>query len=130
MRCGARVLGMPSPTLLGEVGRETLVEAFDRHVQSFAEAADEPVGLGSLLAGLAAHGERLADDDTLRAMLAYELGQTSDPVVRARPLDDADRARDCSGRVGDRHTGARRAVIEGEDLQDPAVEVISALPIS
>ena len=50
MRSRAGVLGVTPPTLLGKVGRETLVEALDRHVQSFAEAGDEHVGLGGLLA--------------------------------------------------------------------------------
>ena len=63
-------------------------------------------------------------------MLADELHQAREAVVGPGALDDAQRPRDRSCGVGDGHAGARRAVVEGEDLHEPAAEAISVLPIS
>ena len=130
MSCGDGVGGMGGVAgLLGQVGRESLVEGLHGHGESLAEATDELLGLTRLLTLRAAHRERQADDDTLGLMLRDELGDPAEPCVAAGTLDDLERARDRPGRVGDRDAGARRAVVQGNDLQ-PIAEAISLFAIS
>ena len=65
--------------LFGEVGREALVEALDRHVDDFAQGVDETLRLGRLLPVLAAQGQRKADDDALGARARRPAPQTREP---------------------------------------------------
>ena len=119
-----------SLTLLGEVGREALVKALDRHVDGIAEKRDERVGLRRLLTMLTAHRERQSDDNSLGLVLTDQLHETSEPGLGPDAFDDTDRARNRAGGIGDGDAGARRAVVEGQDLQDRSAEAISLLPIS
>ena len=64
-----------SGILLGEVGREALVEALDWHVDRLPELIDEALGLDRLLAAFASEGQRQPDDDSLRALARDQLDE-------------------------------------------------------
>src|SRR5919109_1088334 len=114
---------------LGEIGREALVEALDGDVERGAQRLDEAFGLGGLVAALAAHRQRQADDDPLRALRADELHESGEAVTSRRALDDADRPRDRPGFVRDRNSGAGRAEVERDHLHARA-DVMCVLPTS
>src|SRR5664279_766737 len=113
---GPRVQGRRRRCLLREVGGEALVPEQDGHVDDPAELVGEGLGLARLLAPLAAERERVADDHLLRVFFAHELRELLEPGVAAHALDDAERSRNDSGRVGHRDTRARRAVVERHHL--------------
>jgi hypothetical protein len=115
--------------LLGEVGGESLVEALHGDSESLAQTADELIGLHCLLAVVPEHRQRQPDDDALDFVLGDELGDPREACVAPRLLDDSERTRHRPGRIGDSDAGARRAVVEGEDLQ-PIAEAISLFAIS
>src|ERR671924_196581 len=114
---------------LGEIGREALVEALDGDVERGAQRLDEAFGLGGLVAALAAHRQRQADDDPLRALCADDLHESGEAVTSRRALDDADRPRDRPGFVRDRNSGACRAEVERDHLHARA-DVMCVLPTS
>ena len=118
MRCAAG--------LLGQVGGEALVEALHGHVETARGATDELLGLRRLLAVRARSVS--GRPTTTRSASCSRTSSAIRPSPRlvAGTLDDAERPRDRSGRVGDRDAGARRAVVEGEHLHAIA-EAISLL---
>src|SRR4051812_17494155 len=116
-------------TLLREGGRESLVEALDRHVDCLLQQLNELLRRSRLLSTGAAHRQRQSHDDSLDPVLTDELGDSREAVLSAGPLDHFDGSSDRAGGVGDGNAGARRAEVEGEDLQRSA-EAISLLPTS
>src|SRR5918992_990051 len=122
-RCGR---GM---RLLGEVGREALVEALDRDVDGRTQGLDEPLCLVHLLTAVAAHRQRQPDDDSLDVLRTNQLDHLREPVLGRRPLDDADRLGDRPGPVRDCYARPCRAVVQGEHLHSSA-EASCRLPTS
>src|ERR1700736_113102 len=114
--------------LFGQIGREALVKALDGNFERCAQQQDELLRLPSLLSMLPPHRQGQTDDDPLGAVLANELGDSGEPALASRLLHDPDRSRDRPGRIGDSDARARRAVVEGENLQ--SAEAISLLPTS
>jgi len=115
--CGCdRVLGGGASALLGEAGREALVERLHRDEGCSTQGIDEALGLGGLEAALAAQRDGHADDDPLGLLLANELEDPVDARLGSRPLDHADRPGHGARRIGHGDSGPRRAVVEGEHL--------------
>src|SRR5262249_12861351 len=119
--------GTASRILLGEVGRETLVEAFHWHVEHTAERLREFLGLRSLLAAFAEQRQRHSDDDPVRRLCADQLDQPLQPRLRANALDHAYRSSKRAGRVRHRDPGSRRPVVERDDLH-PRAAALSLCP--
>ena len=75
-----------------ERGREALVERLDGDRDDGAKGLDETRRLLGLRAVLAAQRQRQPDNDALGALLLDQLGQTAQPRLRRRALDDLERA--------------------------------------
>jgi hypothetical protein len=108
-RCGGR-------RLLGEVGREALVEALDRDGGRGAQRLHEPLRLARLLAALSPHGQWETDDDAFRILGSNHLEQLGQACLRSDVFDDPHGTRQRTGRVGDGDPGTRRAEVERQDL--------------
>ena len=121
MRGGASVLRCVRRSLLGEIRREPLVEGLDRDVEAHPQCRDELLRRKRLLAAFAPQRQRQPDDDALRLLGAHELREPIEAAVRPRALDDAQRPREYSGRIGDRDSGPRCAEVKGEHFHAPQV---------
>src|SRR5579872_419449 len=129
MRGSTRIEGRARRGLLGQVGREALVEEQDGHVDRRAQEIREALRRACLLAALAAERQRQADDHLLRLLLADDPRELLEPRLGRGALDDAERPRDDPRRIGDRDAGARRAEVEGQHLH-PSAAATACLPAS
>src|SRR5689334_17123923 len=112
----AGVLGGTGGRLLGEIGREPLVEKEDRNLEPVAQRRCEALGHARLVPALAAQRQRMPDHDLLRALLRDQVLELREPVVRRSALNDAERPGDCACGIGDGHAGACRSEVEREHL--------------
>ena len=111
MRRRARVFGRVGRRLFREIGREAFVEGDNGNVRHVAESLDEPVGLACLLAAFAAQGEWKPDDDAVDLVLTDQRSKPGETVPGRSLFDDAERPCDGAGRVRDRNSGSRAAVV-------------------
>lgn len=116
MRCGPRVFRSRGRRLLGEIGREPLVEALDGNGGRGAQRFHKLRRLARLLAVLSPHRQRQADDDSLRILGSNHLEQLRQASLRSNAFDDPHGTGQRTRRVGDGDPGTRRAVVEREDL--------------
>src|SRR5206468_191727 len=119
MRGRARIELGVGGRLLREIGGEALVEEHDRHVERLAQPLGELLARACLLAPFAAQRQREADDDLADLFTRHEVAHLGEPRFAVCALDDADRAGDRPGRVGDRDARARGAVVECHHLHEP-----------
>ena len=85
------------------------------HGDELAQGGHEELGLGRLLAVLAAERQRQPDDDLLGLELGDEACDLGKAVLGCRLANDADGTGQRSARVGDGDAGTGGAVVERED---------------
>src|SRR3954468_6314960 len=111
----AGVLGLRTPGSARQLRGEAFVVDLNRHIEPIPQPLDEGAGLARLLGIRPRQREREPHDDELRLELADHGHQAAEAAARGRLEHRVERRRQGAGRIRDRESAARAAVVERDD---------------